>query len=169
MAAFDAAVTEQKVAISKIKPDDNFRWVLCTYLENLGEQYVDLGRPWEGLPRYQEALKIRRELTRDHPENKAYSDTLIKALLALGSIERHLGEPAAARELFAEARRVLGERIKSTPNDRELEIRPPRRRDNEGRGKASRSWGSQKRPRHSSKKRPPGCESFWAGSALERS
>jgi eukaryotic-like serine/threonine-protein kinase len=131
MAAFDAAVGEQKVAILKINPADGFQWVLCTYLENLGEQYIDLGRPKEGLPRYQEALKIRRELTRDHPENKAYSDTLIKALLAVGSIERHLGEPAAARELFAEARRVLGERITSTPNDGELEIRLTAALDNE--------------------------------------
>jgi tetratricopeptide (TPR) repeat protein len=121
--AFDAAVREQKAAIAKSNPADELRWVLCFYLENLGEQSIDLGRPKEGLPHYEEALKIRRELIRAHPENQAYADALIAALLGLGGIERHLGEPAAARELFAEARTALAERFGSKPADWEFQFR----------------------------------------------
>ena len=50
----------------------------ATYLDNLGEQYFDLGRPEEGLPYYEQSLKIRRELSRTHPENREYTIDFVK-------------------------------------------------------------------------------------------
>jgi eukaryotic-like serine/threonine-protein kinase len=123
MGAFQAAVREQGVAISKAKLADGYRWELSFYLDNLGEQYVDLGRPKEGLPHLKDALRIRRELCRAHPETAAYADYLGTALITLGNIERHLGEPAAARDLFAEARTALAKRLSSAPLEGELVVR----------------------------------------------
>jgi hypothetical protein len=51
--------------------------------------------------------------------------------LVVGGIERHLGEPAAARELFAEARTALAKRFSTTPDDRNLEIQLATALDNE--------------------------------------
>ncbi len=123
MSGFAAAVRVQRVVISKTKQDDD-RWVLSYYLDNLGEQYVDLGRrPKDGLPYYEESLRIRRGLSRAHPDKTAFADDHVKSLFILGNLERHLGEPAAAREMFGEARTNLAKRLSSTAGDRGLEIR----------------------------------------------
>ncbi len=121
-AGFDAAVREQRVVISKTKNDED-QWVLSYYLDNLGEQHVDLGRPKDGLPFFEESLKIRRDLSGAHPDRSAFADDHVKSLFQLGNLERHMGDPVAARGFFAEARTTLGKRLTLAPGDRSLEIR----------------------------------------------
>ena len=120
--SFQNAVLEQRAAIRVTKSPDDYKVNLANHLDNLGEQYVDLGRPTEGLPHYEEALRAAPRLVQAHPE-KWYTDELVKALIVLGNINRHLGEAASARELFAEARTALAKRLALTPGDRDLEIR----------------------------------------------
>ena len=55
IADFENAVAELKAAIARSPHDNVQRAILCDYLENLGEQYVDLGRVQDGLPYYLEA------------------------------------------------------------------------------------------------------------------
>jgi eukaryotic-like serine/threonine-protein kinase len=117
MRAFERAVSEQQTAISQTKPADGLERILCYYIDNMGEQYIDLGRPSEGLLQYERALKIRRELNRTHPGNKEYTIDFVKALIVLGNIQRHVGNTDAARELFADARKALEAALKSAPND----------------------------------------------------
>ena len=90
--AFKNAVREQETAVRKTDSADLYRWYLANHLENLGEQYLDLGRPAEGLPYYNDALKIRRELSQANPEKRQYALDLVNALVASGNIERHLGK-----------------------------------------------------------------------------
>ena len=120
--AFKNAVAEQRKAIEKTNTADEYRFFLANHLDNLGEQYIDQGHPAEGLPHYQEALRLRRELSRTHPENRRSLVDLVRALVALGNIQRHLGDDDAARDLFAEARTALAEPLKSTPGEPELQV-----------------------------------------------
>ena len=118
MRAFESAVREQKAAIAQTKPADELERILSFHLDNLGEQYFDLGQPNKGLPHYEEALKIRRELCQSQPQNQRYADDLVKALFALGTIRRHLGDADAALQLFAEARKALEGKLESRAGGR---------------------------------------------------
>jgi serine/threonine-protein kinase len=118
---YERAVGEQQAAIAQTKSADDFERILCFYLDNLGEQYIDLGRPKEGLRYYEQALHKRRELSRTHPENQAYTIDLVKGLIALGNIERHLGNFLAAQKLCAEARTALSEPLKRAPDNLALQ------------------------------------------------
>ena len=51
----------------------DYRVDLANHLDNLGEQFVDLGRVEEGLPFYQRSLGILRDLSAAHPENRSYT------------------------------------------------------------------------------------------------
>ncbi len=61
---------------------------LCYHLDNLGEQYIDLGRLTDGLPHYQRSLRISRELSGAHPESRYHVLELVKSLVALGNVRR---------------------------------------------------------------------------------
>ena len=74
------------------------------------------------MPFYQQALEIRRELSRAHPENRQYTLDLVKALLTLGTIQRHLGNADAARKLFADAQKALRKPLESAPGDPALQV-----------------------------------------------
>jgi tetratricopeptide (TPR) repeat protein len=128
---FERAITEQQLAIAKKASDDTYKNHLCNHLDNLGEQYVDLGRPEDGLPHYQEALKIRRELSQTHPENRQYTLALVDSLITLGTIERHIGNDPAASQAFAEAKLELEQALKSEPGNVALELRFAVMLDNE--------------------------------------
>src|SRR5262249_13877735 len=52
IAAFREAVAEQQLAADHAKDNDEYRFYLANHLDNLAEQYVDLGRVAEGLPIY---------------------------------------------------------------------------------------------------------------------
>ena len=61
--AFEHAILEQQTAIAKTDSPDLWKPSLANHFENLGEQYLDLGlHPEEGLPFYQQAIEIRREV-----------------------------------------------------------------------------------------------------------
>ena len=77
-------------------------------LQTLGEQYVDLGRVDEGLPRYRRAVEIRRRLLAGHPGDRDRTVQLAEQLAMLADVERHGGDPAGAERSFAEAVAVLG-------------------------------------------------------------
>ena len=68
-------------------------------------------------------IEIRRNLHRGHPENLDYAQTLIGSLFRLGSIERHMGDPAAALKSFTEARDVAERFLKTTPDQLAMRCR----------------------------------------------
>ena len=70
IAPFEAACQEQEIAVAKSKGDRKYRQFLAQHLENLGEQYVDLGQAPEGLEYYEKALRIRDDLYRDSPDDR---------------------------------------------------------------------------------------------------
>jgi eukaryotic-like serine/threonine-protein kinase len=119
--AFDQAVTLERLAIKKSKSADDYRLTLCYYLDNLGEQSVDMGRPAEGLPHYEEALRIRGELSRSNPEDRRYIAEVVQARVVLGNIKRHLGDVDAARRLFADARTASEDALEKSPDDPRLQ------------------------------------------------
>ncbi len=101
--AFERAVAELRVAIARAPDDDAHKALLRVYLENLGEQYVDLGRVDAGLPYSLEASEFRRQLYASHPERTEYSQGLGNALMVLGVLYRHAGDSTAAHETLVEA------------------------------------------------------------------
>jgi serine/threonine-protein kinase len=121
--AFKGAIEEQNTAISNSHFAPEYQVYLCIHLDNLGEQYVDQGNPTEGLPHYQRAIQVRRELIKDHPENPEYTLGLVKALIALGNIERHLGEFDAAARTFTEARTTVEQALAAAAGNATLEAR----------------------------------------------
>jgi serine/threonine-protein kinase len=117
---FTRAIHEQDLAVNKAKDFDLYKNYLCNHLENLGEQYVDLGRVAEGMPHCERALKIRRELSAAHPDNREKAFDVAIALVTLGRIQRHDGKSAAARQSFGEANKILQHWLDAVPGDQEL-------------------------------------------------
>jgi len=107
LAPFEQAVAEQQQAVDKGNEVDDYRGYLANHLDNLGEQFVDLGRVAEGLPLYRRSLTIFRNLTSAHPKDRVYAREVLKSLIRLGTIERHDGDSAAARKSFTDARTIL--------------------------------------------------------------
>jgi tetratricopeptide (TPR) repeat protein len=105
--AFERAVAEQERAVSAAKDVNEYKVFLTVHLENLGEEYVDLGRVDEGLRHYLRALGIRQELHRAHPGSREYALDLATALSTLGAIQRHAGQAAAALQSLTQARELL--------------------------------------------------------------
>ena len=95
--AFEKAIKQQERAIALSPDDDEYKIYRSNHLENLGEQYVDLGQVDRGLPYYKDAIRFRRQLLAARPKRRAYLLDLVDALFVLGNIERHVGDPAAAR------------------------------------------------------------------------
>ena len=50
---------------------------------------------------------MRRDLSRAHPQDRQYTIELVKALVTLGNIRRHMGEADPARRSFADARKAV--------------------------------------------------------------
>ena len=115
--AFEKAVAELKAAIARSPHDNAHRANLCDYLENLGEQYVDLGRVEDGLPYYLEAKERRRQLQSSHPEKDEFSMSRGEALMVLGGIYRHAGDRPAAHDTLAEARQAMESRAMEAADD----------------------------------------------------
>ena len=115
--AFEKAVAELRLAISCSPDDDAHKAFLSMYLENLGEQYIDLSRVEAGLPHYLEARNLRRQLHGSHPEKGEYTVQLGNALMALGNLYRHTGDWDAAHETLLEAREAFESLAGATPDD----------------------------------------------------
>ena len=122
LAAFEQAVAEQQQAVDKAKEVDGYRAYLANHLDNLGEQFVDLGRVAEGLARYRRSLRLFRELNAAHPGIRYYSLEVLKSLIRQGTIERHDGDSAAARKTFTDARTILDRWSAATPGDAALRV-----------------------------------------------
>jgi len=120
---FQQAVAEQELAVAKSKDVDYYKEYLCNHLDNLGEQFIDLGRVAEGLHHYLRAIQIRRELSAAHPEKREYALELAKALMTVGLIERHDGATTAALESFTQARAILERGLVTAPGDAALQAR----------------------------------------------
>jgi eukaryotic-like serine/threonine-protein kinase len=114
---FKQAVIEQERAVDKSKDVDLYKEYLYNHLDNLGEQYVDLGRVADGLQHYRRALLLRRQLSAANPKNREYALEVAKSLCALGNLRRHLGEPIDAGQSFSEARRLLERWLVAAPAD----------------------------------------------------
>jgi tetratricopeptide (TPR) repeat protein len=120
---FQKAVAEQRLAVAKSKDVDTYREALAVYLENLGEQFLDLGSPDEGLPQYEAALRIHRELFAGHRDNLVYATTLADRLVSLGRVELHVGKFADAGRFAVEAREILERWQAQNPKDASLSMK----------------------------------------------
>jgi serine/threonine protein kinase/tetratricopeptide (TPR) repeat protein len=114
---FSQAIHEQEKAAQLSKDVDQYKEYLCFHLENLGEQYMDLGQPNDGIPSYVQALGERSDLYNAHPNNREYAYNYADALQKLGNIQRHAGNSAQASELFAKAAEVLDRIIALAADD----------------------------------------------------
>src|SRR5204863_2888597 len=99
---------------------NEYKVYLCNHLENLGEQFVDLGQVAGAWPHYEEAIRIRTELHSTHPANREYALQLAQALATLGTIRRHAGDSVAARKSFTQAREILEAIASTAPDDAQL-------------------------------------------------
>ena len=120
--AFEQAVAEQQLAVDRAKAPYDYRGYLANHLDNLGEQFADLGRVAEGLTLYRRSLQIFRDLSAAHPEKRDYALWVVKSLIRLGTIERHDGDSAAARESFTNARLILERWWGAAPGDAALRV-----------------------------------------------
>jgi eukaryotic-like serine/threonine-protein kinase len=119
---FERAVAEQQLAVDKANESERYRGYLANHLENLAEQYVDVGRVAVGLKPYRRSLQIFRDLSAAHPENRDYALWLVRSLIRLGTIERHDGDSAGAHASFIEARTILERWSGAAPADTSLRV-----------------------------------------------
>ncbi len=121
--AFDRAIAEQSKAVAASPDVDLYKTELCSQLDNLGEQYVDLGKVGEALPHYRREITILKELLAGRPRSQAYALSVAEALSKLGNIQRHAGDSAAARELFFDARSLLDDTSARAPGNDLVQVR----------------------------------------------
>jgi serine/threonine-protein kinase len=117
------AIAEQKRAIAISSSLREYKFFLSYYLENLGEQYVDLGQVERGMPYYRDSARIRGELNDAKPDNREYALGLVDTLAVIGNIQRHAGDPAAATRSLERAQAVLSKWHGRFPGDAELQGR----------------------------------------------
>jgi eukaryotic-like serine/threonine-protein kinase len=122
IAPFEQAVAQQQMAVDKAADVLEYRVGLANHLDNLGEQFIDLGRVEEGLPFYQRSLGILRDLSAAHPENRVYAFEVLRSLIRQGTIERCNGDSAAARQSFTDARTILDRWSGAAPGDATLRV-----------------------------------------------
>jgi tetratricopeptide (TPR) repeat protein/tRNA A-37 threonylcarbamoyl transferase component Bud32 len=120
---FEQAVAEQKRATQMSQDVNEYKVYLSNHLENLGEQYLDLGNVDAGLPSYKRAIEIRQKLHSAHPETWAYSLEFADALVKLGAIQRHTGDSRAALNSFSEARGLFESLADKAPADAKVALR----------------------------------------------
>jgi serine/threonine protein kinase len=107
LGSFEHAVSEQQLAVDKAANVLAYRLNLANHLDNLGEQFIDLGRVAQGLPYYRRSLGILRDLSAAHPGVRIYTREVLKSLVRRGVIERHVGDSVAALQSFTAARTIL--------------------------------------------------------------
>ena len=93
---------EQERAIAQSPDDNEYKLWYVTALDNLGEQYVDLGQVDRGLPYYRREIEIRRQLYTARPEERLSSRSR-RCVSILGNIQRHAGGLTAAHEGISDA------------------------------------------------------------------
>ncbi len=120
--AFEQAVAEQQRAVDQTKESNDYRFYLANHLDNLAEQFVDLGRVFEGLPIFRRSNKILRDLNAAHPKNRGYTLEVLESLFRLGMIERHDGDPAAARQSFVDLRTILDRWSAAEPDEAAIPV-----------------------------------------------
>ncbi len=146
MACFAEAIKQEEIAIDNARDAAEVKQHLCYFLDNLGEQYIKLGRPTDGIPYYERALRLSRELSVAHPQNRDDAIELVKRLVALGNIRRHEGIPADARPLFAEAQSMVERMLSPSPSDPTLKIWLAVALDNEANALMDQGHAQQARP-----------------------
>jgi eukaryotic-like serine/threonine-protein kinase len=122
LVTFEQAVAEQQLAVDKASENDEYRGFLANHLDNLGEQFVDLGHVAPGLALYRRALPFHREQSAAHSEARVFTLELLRALIRLGLTERHDGDSAAALKSFTDARKILELQTGTAPADDALRV-----------------------------------------------
>ena len=92
--AFDRAIAEQSKAVADSPDVDLYKIELCSQLDNLGEQYVDLGKVGEALPHYRREIAI---LTRSACRPAANQQYALSVAESLASWEISSAMPATRR------------------------------------------------------------------------
>ena len=67
----ERALREEERAVAELPESDLYRTTLILILQNLGEQYADLGRVGEGLPYYRRTVVESRKRWDAHPGDRA--------------------------------------------------------------------------------------------------
>jgi eukaryotic-like serine/threonine-protein kinase len=104
---FERAITEERRAVAAAPDLDLYRDELSNQLDNLGEQYVDMGKVSDALPHYREEIKILGKLCDARPDNDWNAQKLATALTKFGNIQRHNGDSVSAADTFKEAQQAL--------------------------------------------------------------
>jgi serine/threonine-protein kinase len=120
---FEQAVKELERATGMSKETSEYKIYLNTHLQNVGEQYVDMGQPDVGLPYYKRGLEILRDLHQSDPQNAEFSLQYADALTMLGNVERHAGKPDPGLESFALAHGLLDGLLTANPADAAIAAR----------------------------------------------
>ena len=105
--AFKRARDEEARAVTDVPESDPYKSELIEILQNLGEQYADLGTPDAGLPHYRRAVLVRRQLLAARPLDRDRNLALADQLALLGTVERHAGHSAEAERSYEDAAAVL--------------------------------------------------------------
>ncbi len=108
--AFNRAIAEQSKAVASAPEVDLYKHELCSQLDNLGEQYVHLGRVGDALPHYRREIVILEGILSVRPGNPEHTLKLAEAYTKLGDIERHAGDSTAARVVLQGAERARARR-----------------------------------------------------------
>ena len=119
--AFEHAVKEATRSMEEAPEVDQYRFNAIYTLDNLAEQFVDLGRPAEGFPLYRRAIALRQVRLDARPGDRDLTLDLAKGLWTLGTILRHAGESPEARQALARAREVLAPVADAAPADAALQ------------------------------------------------
>jgi len=91
------------------------RW-LCNQLGNLAELQSGIGREQEALASYQRLVAVSRKLAFENPAVTSLRGDQYRALLFLARYQQQLGDTGEAARLFREAREVLENIPRETPD-----------------------------------------------------
>ncbi len=105
--ALERARTEQLRTVAEAPATDWYVVELCNIIDNLGEQYIDLGEPENGLPLYRDEVARLKELCNRAPTDTKHAVRLATALAKLGNVERHIGELGAAMRSFQDGQAAI--------------------------------------------------------------
>ncbi len=104
---FERARDEVERGVAGVPDSDLYKFELIEILQNLGEQYADMGTPDAGLQHYRRAVLIRRQLMAARPLDRDRNLALADQLALLATVERHAGHSDEAARSYAEAVAVL--------------------------------------------------------------
>ncbi len=89
--------------MADVPESDLYKSELIEILQNLGEQYADLGTPEAGLTYYRRAVLVRQQLLAARPLDRDRNLTLADQLALLAKVERHAGDSSRAQRSYADA------------------------------------------------------------------